>query len=384
MKKLSLLLAFILAITFCVKAQDGQVVSEAQTNQTESQEEGQSDGKHFFMGAGVRANVYLNDNARTSFHVWEMPSLGGDLYFGKWFSSKVGSRIIFSGGSLHPFFQDEVRMEHEKYVSGRLDLLLNLTNCFRTYSPKRFYNFVPNIGIGASHAFNIRNRPFHNLHPEQQNVKSFTSLMFGGGLLNTFRISDKVAAYLDLKLNLVDAQYDGWKEDEKFNGIYSASVGIVYNFVKTPKKVIVPPPPVQPQQPPPPPQPEPEPEPVVQPPEQPPYFPPRAFVEHVFFRLDKTVIDGNQFASVKKAAEFLIANPTASLLIIGYADVETGNASYNMRLSENRAKNVARMLVSDYGISSARLKLDWKGDTVQPFPLEEFEKNRVVILTNDY
>jgi len=372
MKRVGLFFIFNFLFLFSIAAQDN-------SGTVQEKEETSSDGKNFFIGAGIQGIVYCNDDAQNYSKVWQMPSLGGNLFVGKWFSHKVGGRVFFEGGTLHPFFQKYTWMEDEKYVAGRLDFLLNLTNCFRSYSPDRFYNLVPYLGIGAGYAFNADDRP--------DNADNFTSLLVGGGLLNTFRLSHHLAAFVNLQVNGTDAKFDGWKEDKPFNFMFAPSIGLIYNFGKTTKKEIVPPPVVEPQpQPQPEPQPQPKPEPQPQPQPQPKPEPPKVepvapapFIDNVFFRLDKSVIDADQQMTIKKAADFLKANPNAKLSVVGHADVQTGNPKYNLKLSERRSRAVAKELVSKYNISSDRLKLDWKGDTVQPF--RENDRNRVVILT---
>ena len=69
-------------------------------------------------------------------------------------------------------------------------------------------------------------------------------------------------------------------------------------------------------------------------------------------------------------------NPAAEICITGYADVNTGNATINFKLSEARAKNVAEALKSK-GIAADRIKVDFKGDTVQPYSTPK--ENRVSI-----
>ena len=59
-------------------------------------------------------------------------------------------------------------------------------------------------------------------------------------------------------------------------------------------------------------------------------------------------------------------NPAAKVNVTGYADKETGNPVINLKLSEARAKNVAEALKAK-GISSDRIAIDFKGDTVQPY-----------------
>jgi len=86
---------------------------------------------------------------------------------------------------------------------------------------------IPYVGIGGAHAFGAENR--------SDGEKSFSSFLFGGGLLNTFSLSDKLSAYLNLGLDVVDAIFDGWKGhekgDKKFNGIVAASIGCGFDFL---------------------------------------------------------------------------------------------------------------------------------------------------------
>ena len=218
MKKLSLLLVLCLAFIFCVNAQNNQTRSSAEERKSEKSD----DDKSYFIGVGIRGNVYINDDSGSRIEPWKMPSFGGEAFFGKWFNHKVGARIFVAGGSLHPFFQEEKIMEHEKFLAGRLDLVFNLTNCVRQYSPDRFYNLMPYAGIGFASAFNATNRP--------DGAKGSSSFMFGGGLMNTFRLSDDFSAYFNLGIDIVDANFDGWKDDKPFNGIFATSVGVVYKF----------------------------------------------------------------------------------------------------------------------------------------------------------
>ncbi|MCL1934743.1 MAG: OmpA family protein [Candidatus Azobacteroides sp.] len=366
MKKVSLFLVFSFLFLFSILSVSAQENKESLSNRS------------VFLGAGVQGNVYLNNDAAHHSDTWSKLSLAGNLFVGKWFSSIAGGRIFFEGGTIHPFFQKNEIMVDENYVLGRLDFMLNLTNCFRSYSPDRFYNLIPYVGVGGGYAFNAENRP-----DGKDNSGSFVG---AGGLLNTFRLAGGLDAFINLQVNLNDPKFDGYKE-KKINGIASASVGLIYNFGKAAKKEIVPPPPVvepQPQPEPPKPQPKPEPQPQPQPKPEPPKVEPPApapapFVDNVFFRVNSSVIDADQQLSVKRTADFLNANPNAKITVVGYADVQTGNPKYNLQLSEKRARTVAKELVTKYNINSNRMKLDWKGDTVQPF--KENDRNRVVILT---
>lgn len=68
--------------------------------------------------------------------------------------------------------------------------------------------------------------------------------------------------------------------------------------------------------------------------------------------------------------------PASKVAITGYADKETGNPRINMTLSEKRANNVAEVLKAK-GITADRIKVDYKGDIVQPYNTPK--ENRVSI-----
>ena len=68
--------------------------------------------------------------------------------------------------------------------------------------------------------------------------------------------------------------------------------------------------------------------------------------------------------------------PNAKINITGYADKKTGNARINDRLSKQRSEAVAKAL-QEKGIAADRISISSKGDTVQPFSVNE--ENRVSI-----
>ena len=68
--------------------------------------------------------------------------------------------------------------------------------------------------------------------------------------------------------------------------------------------------------------------------------------------------------------------PNAKINITGYADKKTGNARINDRLSKQRSEAVAKAL-QEKGIAADRISISAKGDTVQPFSVNE--ENRVSI-----
>lgn len=96
------------------------------------------------------------------------------------------------------------------------------------------------------------------------------------------------------------------------------------------------------------------------------------------FYIDKTFITNAQKQNVYSVAAFMQSHPEIKLTVVGYADVQTAYPAYNLQLSRQRAENVYNMLVKECGIDPSRLKIDWKGDTEQPFKLVN-EWNRAVV-----
>ena len=98
--------------------------------------------------------------------------------------------------------------------------------------------------------------------------------------------------------------------------------------------------------------------------------------QNIFFALNSALINNDQQAKIASLAEYLKKHPLAKVNLTGYADVDTGNARINLKLSEARARNVAEALKSQ-GIATDRINIDFKGDTIQPFATPK--ENRVCV-----
>ena len=80
---------------------------------------------------------------------------------------------------------------------------------------------------------------------------------------------------------------------------------------------------------------------------------------------------------VEDVVAYLNKYPEAKVSITGYADKGTGNPKINVGYAQKRAQMVADLLTKKFGISSSRITVDSKGDTVQPY--EQNDLNRVSI-----
>ena len=101
------------------------------------------------------------------------------------------------------------------------------------------------------------------------------------------------------------------------------------------------------------------------------------FRRDIFFVIRGTQISKTEMVKVKEVADYLKSNPNAKVEVTGYADKGTGNAKINSNLSQRRAQAVYNALTRTYGINASRIKVDFKGDTVQPFAKDV--ENRVAI-----
>ncbi len=99
---------------------------------------------------------------------------------------------------------------------------------------------------------------------------------------------------------------------------------------------------------------------------------------NIFFEINSAVIRAAEMSKIDELAEWLAGDVSRTLVVVGYADRQTGNAQYNDALSAKRAANVARALI-DRGVAADRMTVDHKGDREQPFATAS--ENRVVICT---
>ena len=65
---------------------------------------------------------------------------------------------------------------------------------------------------------------------------------------------------------------------------------------------------------------------------------------------------------VTEAANYAKGGNATRVVVVGHADT-SGSATYNVRLSERRAKAVADALVGA-GVAQTALSVDWKGETM--------------------
>ena len=281
------------------------------------------------------------------------------------------------------------------YVAPGIDLTFNLSNLFCGFNPNRIFNFSVFAGAGANIGWDNKKADIeaygraaypvttttYGFAPENtQYAWDGTKVrMFGrAGIAADFRVSESVSLGLELNANTLSDRYNS-KKAGNWDWYFNALAGLKINLGKTyttrtieapkvPEKVIekviervvekpAPTPMVEPTRA------------VAQKKEQ--------FRRDVFFTIGRTNISKTEMTKVKEVADYLKANPNATVEVTGYADRGTGNPTINERLSKQRAQTVFNTLTRTYKINKDRIKVDYKGDTIQPFAKDI--ENRVAI-----
>lgn len=294
--------------------------------------------------------------------------------FGAFFTPVVGARLHVNG-MWNKGGYDENGLDFKykyKYITTDIDLMINLVNLIgkKSYSPLNVY-FITGFGL---------NTAWDN--GEAYANKSVLPLAYNG---TRFSHNIRVGAMLDYNITKnfsVNLEIDGNSLSDRYNSKLSnhddwqltLQLGAAYKFGYKKKPV------------------EKAPEPVVEPEvwenridttwyDETIYEDvkrDRNIEKHIFFGIRKDGVDATQ-SQITEVAEFLKGVENGEITITSYADKNTGNPKINMGYSKKRAESTKKALIKA-GVDEKMIKsVEWKGDTVQPFP--ENDKNRVSIIT---
>ena len=351
------------------------------------------------MGGG---NIAMSENIRfASFGKrW-----GGNVTFsaGKYFSPAVGARVELGFANLHSSANRElVNAYPEKFGNGvykfnaftaYVDGLFNFNNIFAKYKESTRLNVVGIIGIGLNTSFGFSDKvdPWQHAIDEVENTGKYlidkdgkTGLALHSGLQLGYKLSEAFDINLESTVHFADDGCNGTRYDKKYDTYINVAAGMTFHFkdqyqarrfkyitmtdqdeinrlndqINKARADMVPPTPVI------------KVEKTVK--------TQRILDMTVSFIIDKYNITDIQKNNVQKVAEYMANNPEVKLVVTGYADVKTAYPAYNLKLSKRRAEAVYNMLVKDFHVDASRLRIDYKGDTIQPYARKN-EWNRVVI-----
>lgn len=177
---------------------------------------------NWFIGLGGGVNIAVDGLATKGDPTYY--GLGGalDVFVGKWFTPCWGARIGYQG--LYSRMDDGVGENKNKapfnYIHG--DLLWNWSNQFGGYKETRVYNAIPYVHAG--YLADIIKKEEKTAHGQEFGL--------GCGLLNNFRVHQRVNIYIDLRCLITRAeQFRVYANG--VGGMFSALAGISVNLGKT-------------------------------------------------------------------------------------------------------------------------------------------------------
>jgi len=332
-------------------------------------------GDNWFISIAGGGSVLFGDhNGKADFG--DRINVAPSFSFGKWYSPILGFRIQANGGPIKSWGTNaDPNFELKSaYVMGHADIMWDITNLWAPYRESKVFRLIPWVGMGYAQRF------------KKDHVARSETPTLNAGILTAFRLGKRVDLNIEVQGALMNEQFNRVSYKKLSDGLVQATAGLTFKLGKTDFEVIEPMDyallndlnsqinalraandelskrPVS--------CPEcPEPQPTV--------VNNNTIDNVVYFRLNSSVIDKNQQINIFNTSEFMKEN-SVPIKVIGYADKKTGTSSYNMGLSEKRAKAVAKELVEKYGVSSNRISIEWRGSDEQPY--SENNWNRVVIM----
>ena len=346
---------------------------------------------NWFVQVGADWNAYYSSQEHANGHFTANPfksfrsNPGAAIAVGKWFTPGIGLRTKVQGIWGQTVNSD---MDHpaNRYWIANEQVMFNLNNMIGGYNPNRFWSFIPFLGAGVGRSMT------HDIY----------AMNLSCGILNQFRLGEKMALNLELGWNHAEADLDGnaaimtnktsntW--EDKDNNLY-AEVGLTFNigkstWEKTPdvdaikslymgqidalngqlndanneiarlKNMLANQKPVE------------KPAQVI-----------KEFVAtpvSVFFNINKTKIASRKdLVNLGALADYAKENGK-SLKVTGYADSATGSASTNQKLSEGRAATVANELVK-MGVSRDNIETAAAGGVADLSPIS-YNRRAVVVV----
>lgn len=350
---------------------------------------------NWFFGVYAGTNFSFGENTRFNKGKMFGPSFG--LSVGKWFSPAVGARLRWAILQQHHMVNTEMEALRSDldpvYKHGMtsvfFDGLFNFNNIFSRYREDSRFNVIGVLGIGFNSAFGFSDNSADWTNTGYEiDTDGGTYLAIHAGLMLNYKLNNAIDLNLEATYNATDDAYNGVRYDRKYDGYMYIVGGLTWHFkdqygdrrfryvtmtdqakidelnrqINDQRAQLVPPPPITKVE-----------EKVVE---------NEVLNMTVSFIIDKYNITDLQKDNVKAAAKYLEDHPDVNLIITGYADVQTAYPAYNLRLSKRRAEAVYNMMVDEFNVDPSRIRVDYKGDTIQPYQKKN-EWNRVVVFITE-
>ena len=358
-------------------------------------------GGHWFitLQGGVSAQFVAGNEAQDivkRLHV--MPTLS----IGKWHNPYFATRLQLMAGPTPTYYKNaanDIVTNNTAMAGAFFDFMFDVVNYYSKYNAKRVFHLVPFEGVGYNLKYYNEFKDFSSFFSMSEPYRHSVAANVGAQM--AFRLGKRVDFVLEAQaiynnLNIVKKDFDYADASATYmpagvNAAYNGLLGVVtaglnFNLGKVEWETITPmdmdlindlngqinslraenaelakrP---------------------VSCPECPEVVAPETKVvaglseKAITFKFDSDKLTPNQEIVLYEIAKF-VKESNQPITVIGFADV-TGNANYNLALSERRAKAVANILTTQYDVPSDMINVEWQGET------EQFDTrawNRVVIV----
>lgn len=347
------------------------------------------------LSAGVGANMTFSDEYQSikpqnwGPEVWLSLNKDWTPVLGNRFSIGWGQNNVCTIGEWNGTkeFLQQLALNPNR-LSASVDFTINPLNLFN-YNYDRKFNVLAIVGVGYAHLFEKST----TVNETTTSLKKNNFLVPKVGLQVNYKVSDPVLIFVESNFRVYDDKLDGLVAAAQYDADLTLTAGITYRFKNhdgtrgfnyilsydqehidalnneinslreqlesKPNEIIVR-------------------DTVVMNTE---------IVNNIStpmtirFASDSYVVSDDQLANLENLATFLKDNKSINVSIIGYSDAKTGTSEYNQQLSEKRAETVKNILVTKYNIDSERLTVFAKGDKVQQYSTNNW--NRAVIITSN-
>ena len=380
---------------------DGRVVTTTTIDKNRVFTNGFSSNWEVVGGLGVQAYMGENDRKVNKFtENFSFPAI--DLFLTKWASPTFGVGIGASGIRFSGLYQGRVedqykihfktdeaydsnnsdydyyQLRKQKGYFGNLFVLAHtdLGNLFGGYDPARFFTIDAYAGGGV--IFGVSDKAW--------------GASFNAGLINKFRLTDRLSLMLNIRGTLVSDDFDGessltepdenhYLKNIRMDGLFGGTLGLAWKIGKNGNKwenatrtsTI--------------------------------YYNDAIYADrdrlanelanrkpeivkettivkdtpdlwfHINFIIDKWDILKREHINLESVADIMKSTPNTKYLLVGYADKQTATAKHNLMLSENRVK-----AVYDVRVNPDQLVTDYKGGVDYMF-YDEKEFSRCVMIS---
>lgn len=182
---------------------------------------------NWFVQVNAAGSSFFNNGEK-----WDGPfkdyrtNLGASVAVGKWFTPGLGLRTKINGIWGRQILSEDKETNAMKYWQANEQVLFNLSNMLFGYNPTRVWNFIPYLGGGVA-----RNM-----------TENCYSLGLNFGILNTWRLSRRVAINLDLSVGGHESDFgvgtvgegsDHRRFLEDHDRELNAEIGLTFNLGKS-------------------------------------------------------------------------------------------------------------------------------------------------------